>query len=287
VIGIVAGSMALIVIVAGAIGGSFLIVQTLGHHGSPVSAGRGSSASPSAPHPGGVTSSARARDPLHCSATCFVNNFLVPGDTVPPPSAITALGLTKTIDSLGDYSSSSPADEYEQTLTDWRKAKATPPECFFTYFQSPVVAGLGERPAGDSTTIDYSGTHSDKAKNNILTQSVRIFANSADAATYMQQLSDAIDACTSYRTSDSTGSLDITVRPAKAFTDFPSSEAAVGWAESSYGSRYDSIDLQRGNVVVRTSLQSYDDRVSEAAFRSFIDDDAWQIAAMLTPGDGH
>jgi len=286
VIGIVAGSVALVLIVAGAIGGSILVLQTVGHHSSAGGSGSTSSAPPAVPHAGGVKSSSTAQKPLNCSANCFDSVFAIAGDTVPPPSAITALGLTKTIDSLGDYSSSTPADEYDQTLSAWQDAKATPPECFFSYFQSPVVAGLGEKPSRDATQIDYSGTHSDKAKNNILTQAVRVFANSSDADAYMQQLAAAIDGCPSYRTSDSSGSLDTTVKAAKPFSDFPDSEAAVGWIESSYGGHYESIDVQRGNLVVRTTLESYDDAVSDAQFRSFVNEDAWQIAAMLTPGDG-
>jgi hypothetical protein len=287
VIGIVAGSVALLLIVGGAIGASALILQTVGRHPSADRTGSAGSAAPSAPHPGGVTSSATARKPLSCSASCFGNTILIPGDTVPPPSSITALGLTKTIDSLGDYGSSTASDEYDQTLSGWKDAKASPPECFFTYFQSPVVATLGARPDRDITEIDYSGTHSDSAKDNILTQSVRIFANSADAETYMEQLAAAIDACPSYRTADDSGSLEVDVTPTRAFTDFPSSAAAVGWVESSYGGHYESIDVQRGNIVVRTSLQSDDDGVTEQEFRDFVDDDAWQIAAMLTPGAGH
>jgi hypothetical protein len=284
VIGIVAGAVALLLIITGAVVASSLVLQTFGHHSS---AGAAGSAAPSVPHTGGVTSSETARTPLQCSANFFADNFSIPGDTVPSPSAFTALGLTKTIDSLGDYSSSTAADEYDGTLTGWEKAKGTPPECFFTYFQSPVVAAVGDRPSVDTTEIDYTGTHSDKGKNNILTQAVRIFANSADADSYLQQLSAAIAACRSYQTSDSSGSLDVAVKPITAFHDFPRSEAAVGWVESSYGSRYESIDVQRGNLVVRTSFESYDDTVSETQFRSFVVDDAWQIAAMLTPGAGH
>ncbi|MDP9028514.1 MAG: hypothetical protein M3N46_13375, partial [Actinomycetota bacterium] len=222
-----------------------------------------------------------------CSGSCFESKFSIPGDTVPPPSAITALGLTKTVDSLGDYASSTPAEDYDQTVSGWTDAKATPDECFFTYFQSPVIARFGERPPADSTEIDYSGTHSDKAKNNVLTQAVRIFANSTDADSYMQQLSADIAGCPSYRTSDSSGSIDVAVKPTTPLHDFPASEAAVGWVENSYGGHYETIDVQRGNVVVRTSLQTYDEAVSEARFRSFVVDDAWQISAMSTPGDGH
>ena len=286
VTGIVAGSAAILLIVGGAFAASALIVQSMGPASAADSAGNSSSGTP-VPHPGGVTSATIAPQPLHCTATCFANDILVPGDTVPPPSSITGLGLTKTIDSLGDYSSSTASDEYDQTLTGWKDAKATPPECFFTYFQSPVVATLGDRPSRDITDIYYSGTHSDPAKDNVLTQSVRIFADSADAETYMRQLDAGVRGCPSYRTSDSSGSVDVEVAPARAFSDFPSSVAAVGWVELSSGGRYETIDLQRGNVVVRTSLQSFDDGVTQSQFRSFVDDDAWQIAAMLTPGDGH
>ena len=290
VIGIVAGSAAILVIVGGAFGASALVLHAMGPASAAHSSGGSSSphsSGPSAPHPGGVTSSAVASQPLRCTKTCFANDSLVPADTVPPPDSITALGLTKTVDSLGDYSSSTASDEYDQTLTGWNDAKAAPSQCFFTYFQSPVVTALGSRPDRDITEIDYSGTHTDTAKNNTLTQSVRIFANSSDAEAHMRQLSASVSECRQYHTSDSGDRVDVDVRATEAFTDFPSSEGAVGWTETSVGGRYESIDVQRGNLVVRTSLQSVGPGVTEEEFRSFVDDDAWQIASMLTPGDGH
>ena len=289
VIGIIAGSAAILLIVGGALGASALVLQTMGPARAPHpgSSGSAPAAGPSTAHPGGVVSSAVASQPLRCTKTCFANDFLVPGDTVPPPGAITALGLTKTVDSLGDYDASTASDEYDQTLSGWNDAHASPSRCFFTYFQSPVVATVGVRPDRDITEIDYSGTHTDPAKNNTLTQSVRIFANSADAEAHMRQLAASVRACPQYRTTDTGDTIEVDVSPAEAFPDFPSSEAAVGWTESSDGGRYDSVDVQRGNLVVRTSLQSFDGGVTEEQFRSFVADDAWQIAAMLTPGEGH
>lgn len=288
-IGIVAGAAAILLIVGGAFGASALVLQSMGPASAAHSLGGSSSApsaGPSTRHPGGVTSSAVAAQPLRCTKTCFANNSLVRGDTVPPPSSITALGLTKTVDSLGDYSSSTASEEYDQTLTSWKDAKASPSQCFFTYFQSPVVAALGERPNRDITEIDYSGTHTDTAKNNTLTQSVRIFANSSGAEAHMRELAASVLACPQYRTTDTGDTVNVDVSPTESFIDFPSSEAAVGWTETSDGGRYESIDVQRGNLVVRTSLQSFDGAVTEQQFRSLVDDDAWQIASMLTPGDG-
>jgi hypothetical protein len=279
----------LVLVIGGVAVSAVLVTRNLARDSSASGAGpsSGASSDPGVPHVGGVQSAATAVHPVHCSASCFDNDFLIPGDTVPPENALGPLNLPTTIDSLGDYDPTSPGEEYDGTLTTWQKNDGTPSACFFTYFQSPVVAELGARPDDDGSQITYTGTHSDTDKNNTVTQSVRLFANSDDAETYLQSLADAIDACPKYSTDDGTGAVESTLRRARDFADFPSSEAMVGWVETSPGGHYETIDIQRGNLVLRSSLQTYDDRVTDVQFHRFVDDEAWQIAAILTPGAAH
>ncbi|MFC5501335.1 hypothetical protein ACFPJ4_03660 [Lysinimonas soli] len=276
-LGIVSGIVVLsLLLVAGGVWGAVSIVQHLGHATSNFrNAGDG-------PPVAGAPQSPLARDPLNCAADCFAD--FIATATVPPPSATRKLGLTDQTDAYGDYASSDAGGEYDSTLDNWTKQQGTPATCFFTYFQSPVAETLGARPRDDVSTIDYTGTYTDSDKVDTLGQSIRMFQNSDQAVAYLAQLAHHVDACDSYRSGTGADRVTTAVTPAPQLERLPASVAAIGWDESWAGGRYYTIDLQRGNLVVRTYLDVEDAAITESRFRDFVSAEAQQLAALRTPG---
>lgn len=127
--------------------------------------------------------------------------------------------------------------------------------------------------AGDDLAIDlgaYGGTAT-------LSQTVRIFDSSLNAARYPTFLSSVVTRCPHYSVDSATrGAWETDVIP----LDLPVADgvAVVAWTEQSSGLAVSTADLQYGTLVLRTT---YTRPVAEAEIAS-VEDDAFAAFVLLT-----
>lgn len=216
-----------------------------------------------------------ARVPLECVQQCFTVDSI--GATIPPSSTYRRIGLTTTLQEWGDYETSTPAEEHAFRRDEWRDADIHPDECYFRQFAAPVAIPFGEvASSSELDTVEYTEGRSSQTELSTLFQSVRLLDSSASAEAHMRSLDDQTHACT---TLSAAGAPDTTLTPTPAL-ELPSSVSAIGWVESSPGWRYYVIDVQRGNLVVRSMLSTTSTEVSEKQFRGFVEELAVQVAEI-------
>lgn len=257
--GIIAGILALATVIAGAIEDtpSSVVVDVplaTGGAGSPV-----------------------AEDPLECPDSCFTSGVV--GDTISSKDEFAAMGVTTNVQAWGAYADTTARAEYGVIEDIWNEQGASPEECFVTFFDGPVAVALGDKPEGFSDRIFYTGVESDEEAYSQLAHSVRLFEDSELAVAHMADLSTLVSRCSYYESGrgNERYSADVTAFPE---LELPPSVAAVGWVESSPSYRYYGLDLQRGNVVVRNTLGTFDGQVSEKQFRTYLEHLAQQLAEL-------
>lgn len=222
----------------------------------------------------GGSPTTEARAPLDCESECLLMNGPL-------------LFSTDFIDHnlIADRSLAYPSTvEYEHgsMITSFDDLGGTPAQCSFVYSVSPVTLDtLGAEATTESIQVHEPYSDADGAT--YFQQSTRVFSSSADAVTYMQQLETELAACPRYSTD---GSLlpAVTSVESAASLSVPDSVANLGWVELGTDARYYAIDLQRGNVVIRSGLTSSGD-MTEQEFRDLVSITAQRFAALAVTND--
>ncbi len=214
--------------------------------------------------------------PDECPTTCFSGASV--GQLVIDDKEFEALGVPTLVNAFGSYPESSPQAEFSYTFTTWTENDGTPAECFFTFFGAPVSLALDSTPEVSTDTIHYLEYRTSKDEYSGLNQSVRVFADSAGASAHMAAVHSGAATCSHYEVGKGRDFWEADVTPLPAL-DVPNNVAATGWVESSDWSRYYVVDLQRGNLVMRTTLTT-DGAITEEAFRAFIEERASELATL-------
>ena len=207
-----------------------------------------------------------AEEPLECADECFgADNIPF---TQPSTGALLALGLDVTTYEWGTFDPMTAGELHRGNIPGWIDMEGYPDSCFFVPGNTPTSF----TDSDDSTDeVQYTGTNSSVDKLNTLEQSVRFFQDSASAEAYLSELATNILDCdlVEYGSGQDYYSAEVTPAP---LLDLPPSVAAAGWVRTGdVGQRWRSyvIDLQRGNMVVRTRLLT-DGSVSEAEYRNLV-----------------
>lgn len=220
--------------------------------------------------------------PTVCSDDCFDGTDI--GATVGSEDDFAALGITENLYAWGQLASSTPTAEHRWSSRRWVRNEGSPESCYFTNNLSPVALPLAADPGFSDEFIYFTGARTTADESDRVNQTVRIFKTSAEAEQYLGDLDAQIDGCSRVTFDAGPRKGTATVSPAEPLA-VAGSVAAVGWVESfDTGLRYYAFDLQRGNIVVRTTFLLKTD-ISEDAVRSFATSIADKLAALETPGE--
>ncbi|WP_395639251.1 hypothetical protein, partial [Pseudolysinimonas sp.] len=173
--------------------------------------------------------------------------------------------------------------EHRANYDAWRTQDGSPDDCFFSFPYAPIASPesdfmLSSDPGYDDE-VYYYGYNSSNDQYYVLTTTGRLFDDTATASAHMADLDRFLDDCTAYTTEDDYGEYSVHLQEAPAI-EVPSSVAAMAWSQTTDWGRFYTVDLQRGNVVVRLSLNSDGYGPTEAEFRRFIEEYARQLAAL-------
>lgn len=225
----------------------------------------------------GDPSSPLAVEPTECDNNCF--DYYSLNSAAPSTKQFESFGLEE------DYVDFEPhntvASEHAYNWRSWEIANFdSPADCFVTWPKSPITLDLGTPTEQTGRTIWFDAPHGDYDYTTTFTQTVRLFADSESAVAHMVQLDEEIKGCSSFETWFGDYSYETIVTPAAALP-VPDNVAVVGWveqADSEYTRQY-VFDLQRGNYVVRTVLDSYEG-MSETEFRELMGIAAGYVSEM-------
>jgi hypothetical protein len=225
----------------------------------------------------GEPGSPLAVHPLDCDV-CFVHDSIVDLDA--PEAAYTSLGLLLSAQASG---SDIAGVQHRVSYDYWRTESSGPDACFFTYPYAPIAAPesdfmLSSDPGYDDEVYFY-GYHSSDDQYYQLTPTGRLFDDTTAASAHMAELDRVLADCTGYDAEDDIGPFSIAVQEAPALT-VPLSVAALVWTQSSEWGRSYEADLQRGNLVVRLTMNSDGYGATEDEFRRFVETYAQQLAAL-------
>ena len=232
-----------------------------------------------APLATGGPGSPLARDPLACPSACFTDADIAA--TVVGEDELDAVGLSEGQWSWGAYLDSAVGQEYNMFRLQWDDTLAEPAECFPLSITSPIAAPYDKRPLAPKDAIYFVGGANDVDELDYFSQATRVFGSSAEATSHMEALAQHVLNCQHYFSEgeDYYWSSDVTSAPALTV---PPSVAAVGWQEEGNGGRFFSFDLQRGNMVVRSSLWIADE-ATESDFRTLMTGLAEQLESAPVP----
>lgn len=216
-----------------------------------------------------------AVDPLDCGVCFGIDDARTLGL---PDEAYSEVGLSSTDDEI--YETSAGATQIDQTKW-WKADGGSPDTCYFAYPSAPLflTPGFPDDPAAEADRVYYPEWHHDGSEYYYLTEGIRLFGDTDAATTYLADLESAIAGCPDYSYTESGWFGLVTATPA---FELPDSVAAYGWAESGGLSRFYGADLQRGNLVVRLTLNSDPGGPTEAEFRELVEAYA-ELLAELEP----
>ncbi|MGV8884020.1 MAG: EGFR-like transmembrane domain-containing protein [Microbacteriaceae bacterium] len=228
----------------------------------------------------GERSTPVAIEPLKCSEPCFTG--WASEVVAASGSDMSALGVFD-----GEYylPPSSVHIEHIVSEREWLIAGTAPHFCHFTSVKAPLSTVVNDDDAWyDEESIEFNSTLTDGEEGTIVDQSVRRFATSDAASAHMVAMDSEIDECQliSIDYFDPGGEYDyhdewdVTRSPALTL---PSSVAAVGWVKSGEYDRTYTFDMQRGNVVIRTTMQSWSG-ATEQQFRGVVESMAARLGKM-------
>lgn len=214
-----------------------------------------------------------AADPLTCGA-CF--NVAHAQMITFPSGSYAALGVPIT-DGF-TYETTVGADQVEKTGW-WVSDGGMPDACYFTVTQSPLYVAPGASDGADANDDDvyYPDWHSDGEDYYLLTESFRVFDDTAQATAHLGDVEAAVGGCSSVSYPDQGWSATVAAAPA---LELPSSVAAYGWSEGNAYGRYYAVELQRGNLVARLVLSTDAYGATESEFRAFAEEYAAALAAL-------
>lgn len=205
-----------------------------------------------------------AVDPLDCGH-CFdvddARSLELPAD------AYAEIGLPRSDDEAYDITA---GEDHTDNTEWWKSDGGSPDRCYFTLTSAPLFFAPGDSgdPSADGDIVHYADWHLDSSEYYSFTETVRVFDDSASAAVHLAALESAVDGCSSYTYSATGWDTAVSATPA---LDLPPDVAAYGWAESTGLSRYYGVDVQRGNLVARLTLNSDPDGPTELEFRDLVE----------------
>ncbi len=277
VIAIVAGALAFVLLAAGVVVGAV----ALGNAVSRAVAHRGGTTHPEGN--GARTGTHRAPAPLHCSDTCITSGA-AQAVLRPSAGALSALGTPDLSDDGGDAKPSDPRSDYEDAMDAWQGGDPIGDDCMFSYGVSPVSAAEGHPPRDDRSTSLFLAEHQSEDGGTVLDQAIRVFSRSDDAEGYVAQLQDRIAGCRHYATAgENDVAWDADVSAIAQWPSLPKDVSAIGWTEEdAHGGVFFGVDLQRGDLVLRTTVLG--DLTGADQIRAFVAATAQQLERI--PSDG-
>jgi hypothetical protein len=225
----------------------------------------------------------RAASPLHCHDACITTGAARAG-LRPSEQALHELGTPEVSDDGSDATPGTPRQDYDDSTDAWKDGDPTGDDCMFTYGISPVNAAAGAPPRADGSSTLFLSEYESDDESTIVDQGMRVFGDSSDAEHYVTALQTRIAACRHYTRTDEDSSWDANVTAVSDWPSLPKDVTAIGWLErdtSGEGS-FIGIDLQRGDLVVRTTIQG--DALLDDTIADFIAATAKQMEAL--PSDG-
>ena len=279
---ITAIAIAAVLVVTGTVWGSVSLGTALAKAvPHPPRSSSGSSATASGPRIG----THRASHPLRCDDACITTGSAVAG-LVPTPGALRAIGTTGLGDDGSGYDPGTPSSDYDETLSQWTDADPQgDPDCMFAYAIVPFDTAADAAPTDDGSSTRFLSEYDSEDTDTTLDLGVREFTGSADAEAYVAALQTLIAGCRHYSTaySGDSGRWDADVSALSRWDELPDDVTALGWVETgSDGGEFYGIDLQRGDLVVRTTISA--DSMGEDTAQSFASSLARQLEAL--PDDG-
>jgi hypothetical protein len=213
-----------------------------------------------------------AVEPLECSGCFALSDARTLGL---PDDSYRAIGLT---DNDGEFFDAIAGEEQRKNTAWWTDDGGTPDACFFSYPNAPLEFAPGDAdPAVENDAVHYPAWHHDADEFYLFTEAVRVFDDSATAAAHLSALEGAVAGCPDFSLPSTGWSAVVTAAPALTL---PDSVAAYGWVETGGLYRYYAIDLQRGNLVARLTLNSDPEGPGEAEFRGLVEEYARVLAAL-------
>ena len=219
-----------------------------------------------------------AIDPTECPTDCFTFDNV--GEAVAPAAEYLKIGLPVELSAWGDYPASTVRKEFAYSSRTWGEGEGEPEECFVTYLAAPIAIPYSERPDTVTDSIQYLAYYTSDDEYSGLDQTLRLFEDTESASVHMKALFDQVAQCTSYDIGTGVDYWTADVTPLPALT-MPDSVAAAGWVEDSPFGRFYVVDLQRGNLVVRSALNT-DGAITEEDYRSFVEALALQLDGLNT-----
>jgi hypothetical protein len=225
-----------------------------------------------------------ASSPLSCHDACLSPTI---DQMYPSTAQVTAIGAPHQTDEGENYDPETAPEAYDDVVGTWRDDKPAGDECMFIYAINPVDAEDGMRPADDGSrtvfTSEYASDADVDKADAVLDQGMRVFQDSAEATAYMHEMQTRIAKCRHYRTTAKGSEWSSWVNAVSRWGSLPADVTAVGWVEGDApDDLYYGVDLQRGNLVVRTSYGA--SPVSAAAFQGFITQTAQLMEGLRSSG---
>ena len=190
-------------------------------------------------------------EPTECPDECFTADVLE--ELVPDYRLYLDADLSVVVDVLGDYSPQPVSKDVVLSERLWKDEGGEPDACFFTYLSTPIAVELDAEVRSIDDRTWYLTTRETSDQYGVITTSARIFADTAAASAHLSEVSRLVAGCAEYEVGRAETYWTAELTPAPAL-DLPPTVAAAGWVEDSPFGRFYVIDLQRGNLVVRTGL---------------------------------
>jgi hypothetical protein len=208
--------------------------------------------------------------PLNCAAACF-------GETEVAAAMLSAhdFGAAEVPFTHPVAGGTTALDAQPLEWETWDDSGISPGQCFVTWSTLPIVEGDGIPVASD-----YVAPMTEQAGDGdtLLTQSVRLFADTDSAESYMAALYAGLAACPDWKTVGNGVERPVYLAPSLRT---PDSVASFGFVvEPQKEDRRFVFDLQRGNMVIRSVLVT-DDRYGDQLFRTLMREQADAMAALV------
>lgn len=284
VIAIVAAAVAGALVLAGVGTGAAVLGQLAGSVvGHRLASGSGAASGATHGTTGPRVGTHRAASPLHCRDAC-ISRGAAQAALRPGTRILQELGTPEVSDDGTDATPGTPRQDYDDTLEAWQDGDPTGDDCMFTYGVAPVNAAEGAAPHADGSSSLFLSEYESDDEGTVVDQAMRVFGDSSDAEHYVTALQTRIAACRHYTLSSDDIDWDANVTAVAEWPSLPKDVTAIGWLErdtSGEGS-FIGIDLQRGDLVVRTTIQG--DALLDDTIADFVAATAKQMAALPTDG---